>query len=335
MLALLIAGCLSVACSSSEVGPAAPADAAPDTDDASPADAKLEASLDADTGSDTPVDAPTGVPLAEYCKSYAEAYCAFYAKCAPLLLATLFADPSTCSARFALICSTGAPTATVYSRSDIDAQLACYASLTCDDRYQAKTCAPPRVVAARASGGSCAQAADCASRACSATETVCGTCASPVGTGASCGAPALCAYDAVCAGQCIAVVGLDEACDTTKVCTNGTLCKAGKCVKAGGVGAACKKGSDCDVLQDLDCNRTSGSCEKVTLVGAGEDCPWFTSGPPIKCGHGTRCQGPTGGTGKCVAVKADGEACAPSDQCAPGASCLAGKCGFASPLSCP
>ena len=175
------------------------------------------------------------------------------------------------------------------------------------------TCAPtPAAPAAigQPCTGACADGAFCKS----------GTCAALLAAGTTCQSDSDCDYGLACVGatgaeKCAAAPSAGQACvshygsSTPSSCiVEGLTCDttAMKCVAFLDSGATCSaQGPQCK--QDLACDPTTSKCGALPAVG--QSC----SG---SCAVGAFCD--FSGTGKCVAVLPDGQACTSDEACQSG-----------------
>ncbi len=151
----------------------------------------------------------------------------------------------------------------------------------------------------------------------------------PIPAGGACsfsGAPgANCASGTVCnapltpnaTGTCAPLPKKGETC--TVACETGLACSGGKCVDRLDVGGTCTSSGDCK--SGLYCDGTK-KCATPTIAKVGEPC----GSSQVKCDTGLSCEQTGTDQSTCVALKKNGEACAPTDKCASFLVCVNGTC---------
>lgn len=119
------------------------------------------------------------------------------------------------------------------------------------------------------------------------------------------------------------------ACGASDVCGGALQCVSGKCQLRGGEGATCDSGSQC--WGGFTCDAAAKKCVAVKLLAVGDACGGQVLN--AKCVATAFC--PAGSTSaKCTAYKAKGEACTATDRCTPYTACLDGKCAVPDPSTC-
>jgi hypothetical protein len=280
-----------------------------------------------------------GPTVDDACKSLAAAVCGQISSCSSFLIELTYGDQATCETRIAARCDD--PTkleASNVTAADIAACAAVYEGRTCADLFDPgpDEC---RVPGDKDDGAPCATAAECKGNVCEAeAEGSCGTCATPLAQGTTCGADTtVCDAGLYCnpsSGVCEKPAALDEACGDQKVCEGGLSCNSGKCGPLLGAGADCSAGGTCDFAEGLICFALDNTCTKVNLAKVDELCGLDPdTGDLYVCEADAKCDA---GSETCVPRPLEGEACTVDPEtgngdCMSGFDCVAGKCASSLP----
>ena len=294
------------------------------------------------TGCGSSTSASSGTTPTTACADVARAQCDKHEACSLASFANdhNYGSEADCEARVAPSCVNAlAAQGTGQSPANMEACVALYPNYTCTDfrdNNPSGACLPPAGM--RAAGAVCGANAQCASAFCHVAENeTCGVCAVQPVVGAPCSYANDCGRNQACAipssattGTCAALVATAGACLTNaNPCQAGYACvgddetnaTAGICqLQANTVGAACdrsrKTAANCDAEFGLTCVPAAavGTCQAITLVGAGQTCGVQGSAPitgEALCSAGGLCvkANASDTTNTCVAAAADGAAC--------------------------
>ncbi|MBI5526823.1 MAG: hypothetical protein HY897_10865 [Deltaproteobacteria bacterium] len=186
-----------------------------------------------------------------------------------------------------------------------------------------------------ADGEPCVYPYQCASRLCGRPMgTSCGTCMSPLETGAACGdwynlLGSRCGFGSGCHdGVCTPKGDEGDPCDAkTAPCFVDLACIGGICSAPAGRRDPCTAlVGECDINKEgLVCDPGTKRCVAVTFAKAGEECGFLADGPVACAGGGCY---PSVAAGTCVAWAVDGAACDDNSGpgCWPHAQCVNGVC---------
>ena len=315
------------------------------------------------TGCGSSTTSSNGTTPATACADVAHAQCVKHEACSLASFANdhSYGSEADCEARVAPSCVNAlAAQGTGQSPANIESCVAQYPNYSCTDfrdNNPSGACLPP--AGTRANGAVCGANAQCTSTFCHiAQNETCGVCAAQPVADAPCSYAGDCGRNLGCAiassattGTCAARVASAGTCLTnTNPCQAGYACvgdnetnaTSGTCQSQGNtLGAACdrsrKTEANCDAEFGLTCVPTAagssvGTCQAITLVGAGQTCGVLGSAPitgEALCNAGGLCAkvNTSDATGTCVAAAADGAACdsdtSVGPPCLPPAKCVA------------
>ncbi len=295
----------------------------------------------------------TDVTADQACNAVAHSRCVQLMTCSAADFAARWPDLTTCETREKLACteSQAAPkTAATPPRTDdcageLNVQ-ACAAFLS--GVVSPVDCLSPSGPGLDASA--CAFNGQCSSAFCStASDSLCGTCATPPVAGDSCAsqgcgptmncvaATQLCQVPGALADAC----NKDLPCGTSLACVGSTTTVMGSCMqKIADAGTACdatlKTGPNCDATVGLACDTAMKVCVTQPVAAAGQPCGVVTT-DATRCEGGATCFIPaTATTGTCVAPAADGAACDDTvgPSCLTPAKCVSGTCQLPGSTTC-
>jgi hypothetical protein len=285
---------------------------------------------------------PTGptVNLTTYATATGNAFCDFYQRCFPSFITHVYGTVNDCKTRMTQVANGQWKADALFDEAAVNAASACATASACDAKYGAVwqvKCEFPKPVNLQADNAKCNDKDHCQSGHCfGLTETACGTCkpSVTVGLGIACGGDAVCSKGLTCLGKCYQPRGLGETCNSanSQVCGAGLNCNAtsGVCEKGGVVNDPCPGGAVCDTFQNATCKSSTDTCVATVFAGLDETCGRFGEGP--QCDVGLHCKVPMpdsgipGDIGVCKPRAADGQPCTFSGDCREFANCRNNIC---------
>lgn len=275
------------------------------------------------------------------CGNLVSAYCNKFNECSPDEITGEFGDVSGCVSRTSLSCAGfDQLPGTSWTPEKIQGCTAVINASTCQDLTQGITSDACKTgPGSLANGSPCGDSAQCAGGSCnkspssdagaSAPNVFCGVCATaapPCRDAGTCSGTQRCVYDSTSGYSCVTLAAEGAACAAGMPCASGLTCKSNVCAKRGGKDSPCQTSSDCDSSLGLYC--IGATCQKPTLVGAGQACPY----PGSRCSAGLDCissySADGGSTSACVAHAEDKAPCddGKGPRCLSPARCLNGVC---------
>jgi hypothetical protein len=289
------------------------------------------------------VTAAAPVSATDACMQVATALCARIDGCAPLALAVLYGDQSTCISRAVLSCTTDQSVQGIgRTTGDLTGCATALGTASCSDLLAGTlptvcTNKPGTVV----NGMACGSDLQCVSTYCNKAAD-CGVCSPRQAAGGDCTVDGGCLAGLVCANsRCVAPAGPggdcnlpNQPCRTDLYCPTTTATKGGsaKCAAKVAAGGSCADSDQaCDLVQGNICNPIGQTCETITVAKGGQACGL---GAKALCvGFVAPCSNFLTG-GVCASPAADGAACGGNDVCIPPATCVDKICRLPSAPDC-
>lgn len=300
---------------------------------------------------------PAGCSSPGSCDTFAEDYCARIAACQPGIYAFLSGgDAAICRARLVPSCTQSVGLDGTKFSADTAGE--CGKSLrgtSCEDLLSGRLPDICNPAGTRADGASCSESLQCASKRCTGSATMCGSCVPQLKVGEPCQSSGQCQSSLYCknagtgTGTCTAYGQLGQACDGASPCQQTLFCNigaqpTGTCTARRGAGEDCTRNTDCDDQKSLTCDPATKKCVTytITYVDVGAACT-NNNGTSIAysvCKRDAHCVTSTGTgggtTSACVAAAPAGQPCNTSFECVAGLTCTNKVCQVPpTPLTCP